>query len=74
MSELYEIRLQGHLDGDWSDWFDGTMVTYHAGGSTVLVGAIRDQAALHGLLARVRDLAIPLLLVKRVVTSDSQQG
>jgi hypothetical protein len=70
MRDIYEIRLQGHLDGDWSDWFDDVTTEYRADGATALVGAISDQAALHSLLNKIRDLGIPLILVKRVADTD----
>jgi len=60
---VYEIRVKGHLDGRWSEWFDGLVVTNLEGGEAVLSGEIVDQAALHGALAKVRDLGLPLLAV-----------
>jgi hypothetical protein len=62
----YEIRLTGHLDAHWTDWFDGLAVTYDSDGTTVISGQIVDQAALHGLLQRIRDLGLPLVSVRRV--------
>lgn len=62
----YEIRLTGHLDAHWIAWFDGLAVTREADGTTVISGVIVDQAALHGVLQRVRDLGLPLLSVERV--------
>jgi hypothetical protein len=62
----YEICLQGRLDGRWSAWFDGMTVTTDRTGTTVLRGAVVDQAALHGLLARLRDLGLPLVSVTRL--------
>jgi hypothetical protein len=62
----YEIRLTGHLDAHWTDWFDGLAVTYDSDGTTVISGQIVDQAALHGLLQRVRDLGLPLVSVSQV--------
>ena len=62
----YEIRLQGHLDGRWAAWFEGLTLTREANGQTLLAGPVADQAALHGLLRRVRDLGMPLLSVKCV--------
>jgi len=59
----YEIRIQGRLDTGWTEWFDGMSLTHAADGTTVLVGQIADQAALHGLLARLRDLGVTLLAV-----------
>ena len=64
---LYEIRVQGRLSGErWSQWFDGLTVTTGDNGETVLYGEIVDQAALYGLLARLRDLALPLVSVSRL--------
>jgi hypothetical protein len=65
-ADRYEIRLAGHLDSHWTAWFDGLAVSYERDGTTVISGAIADQAALHGLLQRVRDLGIPLVSVLRV--------
>jgi hypothetical protein len=62
----YEIRIQGVLDQRWSSWFDGLQLTSQPGGVTVLAGPVTDQAALHGLLAKVRDLGLPLLSVRRL--------
>jgi hypothetical protein len=62
----YEIRLKGHLDARWAAWFDGLRLTREADGTTRLRGPVVDQAALHGLLQRVRDLGLPLLAVRRV--------
>lgn len=59
----YELRLAGRLDPRWSTWFDGLTPRSCPDGTTVLVGPVADQAALHGLLARIRDLGIPLLAV-----------
>lgn len=62
----YEIRLRGRLDPRWSVWFDGMNVTTATDGTTVLCGPVVDQAALHGLLARLRDLGLPLISLTRV--------
>ena len=62
----YEIRLQGRLDRRWSDWFDGLTLTAGADGTTTIRGHVVDQAALHGLLERLRDLGLPLLSVAQV--------
>ena len=62
----YEIRLKGHLDDRWADWFGGLTITLEDNGDTLLTGPVVDQAALHGLLKKVRDLGLPLLLVRRV--------
>ena len=62
----YRIRVQGHLDPQWSDWFDGFTITAEPGGQTTLVGQVADQPALHGILAKLSNLTLPLLLVERV--------
>ena len=59
----YEIRLAGHLDQRWAEWFDGLTLTQQGDGTTVLQGPVVDQAALHGLLQKVRDLGLPLVSV-----------
>ncbi len=64
--EIYQIRLQGRLDPQWAAWFDGLTITVTANGDTLLTGPVVDQAALHGLLKKVRDLALPLLSVNLV--------
>ena len=65
-SGTYEIRLAGHLDKRWSAWFDGLRITPQTDGTTVLLAQVVDQAALHGLLHKVRDLALPLISVARI--------
>ena len=60
---LYEIRIVGHLDSRWADWFEGLSFTHQSDGTTILCGPVVDQAALHGLLRRVRDLGLPLVSV-----------
>jgi len=62
----YEIRFTGHLDARWTAWFDGLTVRHESDGTTVIGGEIADQAALHGLLQRVRDLGLPLVSVRQV--------
>jgi hypothetical protein len=62
----YEIRLAGHLDAHWATWFDGLAVSHQGDGTTVISGPVADQAALHGLLQRVRDLGLPLVSVTQV--------
>lgn len=59
----YEIRVKGHLDGRWSEWFDGLQITNLENGEAMLSGDIVDQAALHGVLNKVRDLGLPLVAV-----------
>ena len=64
--ERYEIRIKGHLDDKWADWFEGLTLTREDNGETLLTGPVVDQAALHGLLRKVRDLGMPLISVTRV--------
>jgi hypothetical protein len=67
MVQVYEIKVEGHLEQAlWTEWFDGMAVTLDAEGSTSLVGPVADQAVLHGLLAKVRDLGLVLIAVHRV--------
>src|SRR5216683_6761408 len=66
----YEIRLQGHLDTRWAAWFDGLSLAHQSDGTTVIYGSVVDQAALHGLLSKVRDLGLPLIAVTQL---DSKQ-
>jgi hypothetical protein len=61
--ELYEIRIRGHLDDRWAAWFGGLTLTLEANGETLLTGPVVDQAALYGLLRKVRDVGLPLLSV-----------
>ncbi len=69
---LYEIRIRGHLDDRWAAWFGGLTITLEDNGETLLSGAVIDQAALHGLLRRVRDLGAPLLSVRRVEPGQAE--
>jgi hypothetical protein len=64
--KIYQIRLKGHLGPEWTDWFDGLTITLEDGGDTLLTGPVTDQAALHGLLKKVRDLGMPLVSVNCV--------
>jgi len=63
---FYEIRIKGHLDDEWADWFGGLRITPEETGNTLLTGPALDQAALYGLLRKVRDLGMPLISVNRV--------
>jgi len=62
----YQIRIKGHLGHQWTDWFEGLTITLEENGETLLTGPVVDQAALHGLLKKLRDLGMPLLSVNRV--------
>ena len=63
---LYEIRIKGHLDGRWADWFEGLTITLEENGDTLLTGPVVDQAALHGLLKKVRDLGMALISIQTI--------
>jgi hypothetical protein len=67
---VYQIRIKGHLDHRWTEWFDGLTITLEDNGDTLLTGPVVDQAALHGLLRKVRDLGMPLL---SVITSAKEK-
>lgn len=66
MAHYYQIRVACQIDQTWCDWFDGLTITHTDDGTCVLSGCIRDQAQLHGLLARIRDLGLPLISVNPV--------
>ena len=68
---VYQIRIRGHLNDQWTDWFEGLTITLEEDGDTLLTGPVVDQAALHGLLKKVRDLGMPLLSVNRVETGQA---
>ena len=72
MSQYYEIRIKGHLDPSWSDWFDGLTINHQDNGETLLAGLLADQSALHGLLNRVGDLGVLLISVNLIEKSRSQ--
>jgi hypothetical protein len=63
---VYQIRLKGHLDSQWTDWFEGVTITLEEDGDTLLTGPMMDQSALHGLLRKVRDLGMPLVSVSQI--------
>ena len=69
---VYQIRVKGHLDSQWTDWFGGLTITLEENGDTLLTGPVIDQAALHGLLKKVRDLGMPLVSVSPV--EPGQEG
>ncbi|HET9419911.1 MAG TPA: hypothetical protein VFO49_02155 [Nocardioides sp.] len=70
MADSFAIRVQGHLDARWSSWFDGLTVTKEPDGTTLLEGQVADQAALFGLLLKMRDMGLPLL---SVIRADRQE-
>lgn len=76
MTQYYEIRVKGHLDLSWADWFDGMTIIHQDNGETLLAGTLVDQAALHGMLHKVSDLGIPLISVNPIenMSSGSQEG
>ncbi len=71
---IYQIRLKGHLDRQWTDWFEGLTITLEDNGETLLTGSVIDQAALHGLLKKVRDLGMPLVAVNQIQCNASKGG
>jgi catechol 2,3-dioxygenase-like lactoylglutathione lyase family enzyme len=72
MAASYEIRVRGHLPLHWSAWLEGCTITHHVGGETVLAGSLRDQAALFGLLVKLRDLGVTLLSVNQIVICSAR--
>jgi hypothetical protein len=72
VQEWYQIRVKGHLGEQWRDWFNGLTITNVEQGEAILSGPLPDQAALHGVLTKIRDLGLPLLDVHRV-TSDQDE-
>ena len=73
MSKFYRIRVGGHLDSGWPEWSEELRLTPEVNGETVLSGPIVDEAALHGVVAKVRDLGLPLLAVNRVEPGLEQE-
>ena len=71
---IYQIRIKGHLGHEWTDWFEGLTVTLEDDGTTLLTGLVIDQAALHGLLKKVRDLGMPLVSVGPVEPGQANQS
>ena len=71
MPDHYTIRLRGHLDRRWADWFDGLVLTIEADGTTLLTGPLADQAALHGVLSTLYELGLPLVLVECAAIDES---
>jgi hypothetical protein len=71
---VYQIRIKGHLGHQWTDWFEGLTITLEEDGDTLLTGPVIDQAALHGLLKKVRDLGMPLVSFSPVETGQADQS
>jgi hypothetical protein len=71
---VYQIRIKGQLDSQWSDWFSGMTITLAEGGDTLITGPVVDQAALHGLLKKIRDLGLPLVSVCPVQPGPADQS
>ena len=71
--EVYQIVIKGHLDREWSDWFDGLTITLVDNGETILSGPVVDQTALHGVLIKIRDLGLPLLSLTRIETGRESE-
>lgn len=69
---VYQIKVEGHLNPRWSDWFGGMTITLLRQGDTVLTGPLADQAALYGLLRKIRNLGMPLVSVRRVKQNQNQ--
>jgi hypothetical protein len=69
--QIYRIEVKGSLDERWSDWFDGFAITHSGENATVLLGTVRDQGMLHGLLAKIRDLGLPLVSVLEIKQSEA---
>jgi len=70
---VFEIRINGHLDEQWTEWFGGLVITLEESGDTLLTGPVIDQAALYGLLRRVRDLGLPLVSLNRIDTGKQDR-
>ena len=72
--EVYQIVVKGHLDSTWSDWFGGLTIALLENGETILSGEVVDQAALHGVLMKIRDLGLPLLSLTRIKANEENES
>jgi hypothetical protein len=70
---VYQIRIEGHLRAEWAEWFEGLSISLEPDGTTLLCGSVVDQAALYGLLKKVRDLGMPLLAVNQVAIHSQKE-
>ena len=73
VQEHYQIRVKGHLGEQWQSWFDGLTITNVEQGEAILSGSLPDQAALHGVLTKIRDLGLPLLEVRRIAPRGTEK-
>ena len=71
---VYEIKIKGHLDRQWTVWFEGMTITHTDDGATLLTGPVVDQAALYGLLRKVRDLGLPLVGITQIQSGQSDRN
>jgi hypothetical protein len=69
---IYEIKLQGHLDAKWSEWFYGMTITHESDGTTTMYGSLPDQAVLHSVLNRVMDMNLPLISVNQIISNGQR--
>ena len=74
MSDFCEIVVKGHLDIDWSEWLEGLTIAHNDKGETMLSGQIRDQAALYGIIAKVRDMGLTLIMVKYIAGESTEES
>ena len=74
MPAVYQITVKGHLDSQWSAWFDNMLITNEANGEAVLCGPLADQSALYGVLAKIRNLGLPLLAVTTVAADETSNN
>ncbi len=74
MATYYQITVKGHLDNHWSAWFDNLTITNESHGETILGGPLPDQAALHGVLIKIRDLGLPLLAITTIATDETNNN